>query len=356
VTTAAAALVDGIVDRGDAPAVALVAVDRNGVVDERYAGTSDRAGAVPIDAGTRFALASLTKPLLAMAALVAVEEGILDLDAPLAGHLPEVHPQVTLRGCLSHTSGLPESVGPALLDLPAEAEWPLLAAAYCRIAPEIEAGVRRRYSNVGYAIAGAALEAAAAMPVDVYVREAVLAPLGIEHECSLGLPAGADAAWVRDPGLFAPGVPAFNTAWFRAQPLPQSGGFATARAYARLLQVVLRGGGAADGPALLAPETCAELLANQGGALPGGVDSFMTWERADWALGFELRDAKPRHWTGSALTQAAATHFGASGTLCFVDPGHGIAAAVLANRGTYSGWMLRPGCWPELVGALVSSR
>jgi CubicO group peptidase (beta-lactamase class C family) len=356
VRSAAGALVDAIVDRGDAPAVALVAVDRDGVVDERYAGTSDRGGNVPIDAGTRFALASLTKPLVAMAALVAVEEGIVELDAPLAGLLPDVHPQVTLRGCLAHTSGLPESVSPALLDLPAEPEWPLLAAAYCRVPPELPAGERRRYSNVGYAIAGAALEAASGMAVDRYVREAVLAPLGVADECSLGLPAGADAAWVRDPGLFAPGVPAFNTAWFRAQPLPQSNGFATARAYARVLQVVLRGGVSEEGVALLAPETCAELLANQGGALPGGVESFMTWDRADWALGFELRDAKPRHWTGSALTASAGTHFGASGALCFVDPGHGIAAAVLANRGTYSGWMLRPGCWPDVVAALVGSR
>jgi CubicO group peptidase (beta-lactamase class C family) len=80
----------------------------------------------------------------------------------------------------------------------------------------------------------------------------------------------------------------------------------------------------------------------------------MTWPRADWGLGFELRDAKSPHWTGDALSASAATHFGASGTLCFVDPDRGVAAAVLANRGTYSGWMLRPGAWPAIVAALVT--
>ncbi len=95
------------------------------------------------------------------------------------------------------------------------------------------------------------------------------------------------------------------------------------------------------------------MLANQGGSLPGGVESFMTWPVADWAVGLELRAAKERHWTGTALSARAATHFGASGTLCFVDPAHGIGAALLCNRGTYSGWMLTAGAWPDIVAAIV---
>ena len=37
----------------------------------------------------------------------------------------------------------------------------------------------------------------------------------------------------------------------------------------------------------------------------------------------------------------------------FADPGHGRAAVLLANRGTYSGWILEPGAWPDLCAAIV---
>ena len=67
-----------------------------------------------------------------------------------------------------------------------------------------------------------------------------------------------------------------------------------------------------------------------------------------------LRDRKERHWTGTALSEGAATHFGASGTLAFADHAHGVAAAVLANRGTYAGWMLEPGAWPDICAAIVA--
>ena len=56
---------------------------------------------------SRFALASLTKPIVAAACLVAWEEGVLDLDAPLSEHLSGVDQMLTLRDVLSHTSGLP---------------------------------------------------------------------------------------------------------------------------------------------------------------------------------------------------------------------------------------------------------
>jgi CubicO group peptidase (beta-lactamase class C family) len=344
----AAELADRLVADGAVPGVALVACDRSGVTLEHYAGHADRQRAVPVTAATRFPLASLTKPLVAIAALVAVEEGIIDLDAPLAEVLGGAHPQLTLRGVLAHFSGLPEGSGAASIAVPPDAGWPAIRQASLATAPEAPAGARRVYSNVGYAVAGAALEAASGMPIATYVHEAVCAPLGLTAT-TLGLPQGADGAWVRDAGLWASGVQLFNSAWFRALPLPQSAGWATARDYARVLQVVLAGG-----ERLLAPETTAELLTNQGGALEGGVGSFMTWPRADWGLGFELRDDKAVHWTGESLSATAGTHFGASGTLCFADPQAGVAAAVLANRGTYSGWMLRPGAWPDMVAALVT--
>jgi CubicO group peptidase (beta-lactamase class C family) len=268
---------------------------------------------------------------------------------------PGAHAQLTLRNLLAHYSGLPEGVPTRALGAGPTPTWDEARAAWPRIAPERPAGERRVYSNPGYALAALAIERAAGMPFERYLGEAVLGPLDM-RETTLGLPPELDerAAWVREPGLYAHGVPLFNGDAWRRLPQPQSAGFATARDYGRFLACVLAGGRLPDGRHLVAEETLAELLTNQGGALEGGVESFMTWPVADWACGFELRDAKERHWTGDALSPRAATHFGASGTLAFVDPAHRVAAALLANRGTYSGWMLQPGGWPDLCAAIVA--
>jgi CubicO group peptidase (beta-lactamase class C family) len=113
----------------------------------------DRAGGVVTagDTAWRTRIASVTKPLVALACLVAVEEGTLDLDAP-AGP-----PGSTVRHLLAHASGLPfegaEAVSPP--------------------------GRRRIYSNTGFDVLGDTLAAAAGMPAAAYLHEAVAAPLGL---------------------------------------------------------------------------------------------------------------------------------------------------------------------------------
>jgi len=103
------------------------------------------------DTGRAVRLASVTKPVAALALLVAAEEGVVDLDEP-AGPSGS-----TVRHLLAHTSGLPfEGTTP--------------------IAP---AGRRRIYSNEGFRTLAAHLAASAGMPFADYVHAAVCVPLGI---------------------------------------------------------------------------------------------------------------------------------------------------------------------------------
>jgi CubicO group peptidase (beta-lactamase class C family) len=92
---------------GDVSAVAAAVVGRSGFLEQRTAGAARP--------DSLFALASLTKPLVALAVMVAAEEGSIDLDAPVAEHLPSYRTPakdaITVRHLLSHASGLPE-VGP----------------------------------------------------------------------------------------------------------------------------------------------------------------------------------------------------------------------------------------------------
>ncbi|MGH2977205.1 MAG: serine hydrolase domain-containing protein [Gaiellaceae bacterium] len=106
--------------------------------------------------------ASVTKLLTGLAALVALEEGTVDLDEP-AGP-----PGSTLRHLLAHASGLPVDGGE----------------------PIAEPGRRRIYSNTGIELAAGLVETRAEMPFPDYFAHAVVEPLGLAGRLS-GSPAHA---------------------------------------------------------------------------------------------------------------------------------------------------------------------
>lgn len=106
------------------------------------------------DRGHGFRWASVTKLLTAYAALIAAEEGVVDLDEP-AGPAG-----ATVRHLLAHASGLPFD------------GW----------APVAQPGTRRIYSNAGFETLAEHVAARAEMPFRVYLEEAVLRPLGIAAE------------------------------------------------------------------------------------------------------------------------------------------------------------------------------
>lgn len=111
-----------------------------------------------------FALASVTKPLVAYAALVAVEEGAIELDQP-AGP-----PGATVRHLLAHTSGL------------AFAEPQVLCAP----------GTKRIYSSAGFEVLADLIAGETAIAFPEYLREAVFVPLGMAAS-TLDGPAGHGA-------------------------------------------------------------------------------------------------------------------------------------------------------------------
>lgn len=101
-----------------------------------------------------FRWASVTKPVTALAALIAAEEGVIDLDEP-AGPGGS-----TVRHLLAHASGLPFEPG----------------------APTGKPGQRRVYSNVGFETLAEHIAAGAEMPFDKYLSAGVLQPLGMQAE------------------------------------------------------------------------------------------------------------------------------------------------------------------------------
>jgi CubicO group peptidase (beta-lactamase class C family) len=231
-----------------------------------------------------FRWASITKLLTAYALLVALEEGIVDLDEE-AGP-----PGSTIRHLAAHASGLPFESGGAPIARP---------------------GQRRIYSNPGFEALAEGVGAAAGMPFGDYLRAAVLEPLGMTGELR-----GSPAA-----DYFGP--------------------FADAVAFAGEL---LR-------PRLVARETLAEATSVHFPGLGGVLPGIGRLEPNDWGLGFELKDAKRPHWTGSRNSPRTFGHFGGSGTFLWVDPELDAALACLTDR-EFDDWALE--AWPRLSDAVIA--
>lgn len=217
----------------------------------------------------RFALASVTKPLAALAILVAVEEEAVALDDPANESLL---PGATLRHLLAHASG----VAP---------ERPLRSFAPAQ---------RRVYSNVGIEIAARLVETATAMPFADYLTESVLEPLHLT-------------------GTSLPGSPARD-------------GVSTVADLARVLHELLAPTG------LLADATRADLASVQYAGLRGVLPGYGGKNPNDWGLGFEIRGQKSPHWTGSANSSRTFGHFGQTGTMIWIDPEAQLGLVALADR------------------------
>jgi CubicO group peptidase (beta-lactamase class C family) len=231
-----------------------------------------------------YRLASVTKLLTAYAVLVAVEEGALGLDDPAGLEGSTVH------HLLSHASGMDFS------------------ERVRRAAP----GVRRIYSNAGYEVLAEALEERSGIAFGDYLRDGVLAPLGMASTTLDGSPAAGASASVADLVRFA----------------------------AELQR-----------PSLLHQHTVTEATTVVFPGLDGVLPGFGRQRSNDWGLGFEIRDGKTPHWTGALSSPATFGHFGQAGTFLWVDPVAEVACIALTDR-DFSRWAAE--AWPAYTDAVLA--
>jgi CubicO group peptidase (beta-lactamase class C family) len=104
-------------------------------------------------------------------------------------------------------------------------------------------------------------------------------------------------------------------------------------------------------PTRLSPELRAEAASVQFAGLDGVLPGFGRMEPNDWGLGFELRDAKSPHWTGTRNSPRTFGHFGRSGTFLWVDPDRELALACLTDL-AFGDWAKE--AWPRLADAVLT--
>src|SRR5262245_16688643 len=106
-------VVHGAVERGDAPFVVAMAADEHGVIYEAASGNRRADGDDPVTADSMMRIASMTKMVTTVAALQQMEQGHLELDAPVENYCPEFGAVPVLDGFDGVTPRLRPSASPA---------------------------------------------------------------------------------------------------------------------------------------------------------------------------------------------------------------------------------------------------
>jgi serine-type D-Ala-D-Ala carboxypeptidase len=298
------------VRRGGFPGAALVAGRGSHVVEKRGLGVV-APGAAAVDPDeTLYDLASLTKVLATTSAVaLLVEDGAMELDAPVSRYLPEfaggAKSRVTVRQLLTHTSGLPAGVG-----LPAGSADVVrrrLVATPLKWQP----GQRVEYSDIGPVVLYLAAERVAGESLEAMIERRVFRPLGMRQTgfnptvpCRSCAPTAASIhGRVHDPIARRLGGVAGN-----------AGLFSTASDVGRFA-AMLANGGELEGVRVLRAETVELFTSRQRGA-------------GSRALGWDTRTVRPR----AGPSTLAFGHTGFTGTSIWIDPDRGTWAVLLTNR------------------------
>jgi CubicO group peptidase (beta-lactamase class C family) len=223
----------------------------------------------------------VTKLLAARAAQIAIEEGVVELDTE-AGP-----PGCTVRHLLAHAAGYSMNSADQMA----------------------KPGERRVYSNYGFRVLAETIEGASGIEFGQYLGEAVFEPLAMTDSA---LDGGAQAA-----------------------------GFGAASTVVDLMAFA----GDLLRPTTVSAQMHADATEVQFPGLTGVLPGFGVQRPNDWGLGFEIRDGKSPHWTGSSNSSRTFGHFGQSGTFLWVDPDADLALVALTDR-DFGEWAYP--LWPAL--------
>jgi len=154
------------------------------------AGLANRRTGVEATPDTLFQIGSITKVWTATLVMMLVDEGVLDLDAPVVSYLPEfkvgdpdVTARVSLRDLLSHRSGIG---GDHILETGRGDDTLERYVETCAdIGQEHELGATMSYCNTGFSIVGRVIEKVTGKTWDHVLRERLIGPLGLTHTNTL---------------------------------------------------------------------------------------------------------------------------------------------------------------------------
>jgi len=310
---------------------------------------------------------SCTKGLAAIALLMLVERGVVDLDAPVAKWWPEFADAgkdgILVRWLLTHEAGMSAISRP--MPFGSLSDWGAMTDALAAQEPSWEPGTAHGYHGVTFGhLVGEVVRRADGRTIGAFLRDELSGPLGID--CFLGLPYREEARTADMSIELTDGAPTFFSHWkpdglgpksfgnppdcnviehtnsraFRAAEIPAANAHANARALARVYGAL--GKGDIIGSAL---------VAEAGRAHVDGHDLVMDLPTR-FGLGFEVTMPDAEFSFGPGARSFG--HNGSGGSLGFLDPDAGIAFGYVMNL---MQWTARRDDerWPPILDALYDA-
>jgi CubicO group peptidase (beta-lactamase class C family) len=337
--------------------VVALAVKDGEIVFEHAAGYRDIESGDSLEVDDLFRIASQSKAVTSVAAMILVEEGKLDFEDSLSEYIPEfaetpvieetedgyhhvlLERPITIRHLLTHTSGLSYGWGPAEVEFQeagvfgwylADKDQPIqeVVKEIARLPLTVQPGTGWVY---GYStdVLGAVVEIASGRPLDEFLEERIFEPLGM-HDTFFFVPEAKADRLVTVYGLVSDtlrrspdgSVMESQGDYVEGPRRCFSGGaglVSTAQDYMRL-QLMLLNGGELDGHRILSEESVAEMTKDQAGDLYDGNGD-------DFGLGFRIM-------TDDSQGPESPGTFGWGGAYhshYWIDPHNGLAGIILTQ-------------------------
>ena len=338
-----------------AGAVVLVGT-KDKIVYEGATGMANSADRISMEPSTLFRIASMTKPITAIAIMMLVDEGKLSVDDAVEKHLPEFKGQklsekvqsnrkedappntyritapkrpITLRDLLTHTSGM-GNYPAGLADLYTKRNYTLSEAtiAVSQVPLVREPGEVWSYNNPGIDTLGRIVEVASGMGFEKFLQTRIFNPLGMKE--STFYPTAEQAKTVAltyakvDGKLVAAPNSLLDVKTNPKHPVPAGGLYSSARDQAKLYQFMLNSG-KVGGNQLLSEKSLKQMTTTQTGAIKTGFVDGMSW-----GFGWQVV-AEPKGAT-EMLSAGTYGHGGAFGTQGWIDPKKGAFYILMIQR------------------------
>ncbi len=283
---------------------------------------------VPTRRDTIYDVASMSKLFTTIVVLQLVEDGLVDLNAPVARYVPEFaaggKEDVTVRMLLTHTSGLPPDPNPDLWTYPApEDRLPAALATALTGTPDGQ----YVYSDIGFIALATLVQRVTGLPLDEAVRRGVTGPLKMTDTVYNPqpelFPRIASTEWEPDVGRgMVRGEVHDPNAWALGGVSGHAGVFSTADDLAILCQTLLNGG-QYGGVRILRTGSVRMALVNYNARFQS------RYPDSDRGLGFQLSTYS---YMGPLASPVTFGHLGYTGTSVVIDPLSHSFLVLLANR------------------------
>lgn len=323
---------------------------KDGVAHLEVVGKRNLATGEPMTADTVFRIASMTKPIVALAIMRLQEENRLDIHRPVEEYLPEFKGQlllagraedgtvtlrpparpITVRDLLTHTSGLQGGYPAALGEFYFTRHLTLAESIYLQSQRplDFEPGTKWAYCNAGIDTLGRIIEVVSGMSYEQYLHRRIFHPLGMHDTVCFPRPDQrpriAEVYEQKEGKLQAVARPLIGLEPTAKHPMPAGGLCSTATDLAKLYQCLLHQGALHD-RLIIHPPALQEMTKTQTGELKTGFVDGMSF-------GYGFAVVKEPQGATAMLSKGTFGHGGAFATQGWIDPHQDLFVIILVQR------------------------